>query len=128
MRSLPYDIDFRARARRTQGWGLGLLAVAGLLWICFAAGIFFPYTTADGRDEDECESRWSSEYLHSQRSSCVAERDWPEMTAVLAGSIPFAVIGGILWTSGSVSHRMAEHLAEVTRLNEASDARERRSS
>ncbi|MFD3946759.1 hypothetical protein [Streptomyces sp. NPDC058579] len=123
MRSLPYDIDFRARARRTQGWGLGLLTVAGLLWIWFVVGIFLPYNAVDGRSEDECESRWSSEYLHSEGDACVAERDWPEMVAVLGGSIPFAVIGGVLYTSGSVSHRMAEHLAEVTRLNEAGQGR-----
>ncbi|MFJ3582702.1 hypothetical protein ACIPPS_10755 [Streptomyces sp. NPDC090127] len=119
MRSLPYDIAFRARARRTQAWGLGLLTVAGLLWIWCAVGIFLPYTVADGRDDDECEARFGSEYLHNDRSDCVAERDWPEMVALLGGSIPFAVVGGVLYTSGSVSHRMAEHLAEVTRLDGA---------
>lgn len=117
MRSLPYDIEFRARARRTQAWGLGLLTVAGLLWIWFAVGIFLPYTTTDGRGDDECESRWSSEYLHDEDSDCVAERDWPEMVGILGGSIPFAVVGSVLYAGGSVSHRMAEHLAEVTRLN-----------
>ncbi|MER7537729.1 hypothetical protein ABTX77_23520 [Streptomyces sp. NPDC097704] len=118
MRSLPYDIDFRARARRTQAWGLGLLAVAVLLWIWLAVLLFTPYETdAYGR---ECTSRFTSENLHNSDSRCVNERDWPELLTVLGASVPVAVIGGVLHTSGSVSHRMAEHLAEVTRLNEAS--------
>ncbi|MFF8606065.1 hypothetical protein ACF06X_09020 [Streptomyces sp. NPDC015346] len=117
MRSLAYDIDFRARARRTQGWGLGLLAVSGLLWIWFAVLLFMPYKA--GESSRECTSRFTSESLHNSDSSCVAERDWPELMALLGVSVPFAVVGAVLHTSGSVSHRMAEHLAEVTRLNEA---------
>ncbi|MFB7450088.1 MULTISPECIES: hypothetical protein [unclassified Streptomyces] len=118
MRSLPYDMDFRARARRTRAWGLGLLAVAVLLWIWLAVLLFTPYETDTyGR---ECTSRFTSENLHNSDSRCVNERDWPELLAVLGASVPVAVIGGVLYTSGSVSHRMAEHLAEVTRLNEAS--------
>ncbi|MFC9391984.1 hypothetical protein ACFTWS_02325 [Streptomyces sp. NPDC057027] len=118
MRSLPYDMDFRARARRTRAWGLGLLAVAVLLWIWLAVLLFTPYETDTyGR---ECTSRFTSENLHNSGSRCVNERDWPELLAVLGASVPVAVIGGVLYTSGSVSHRMAEHLAEVTRLNEAS--------
>ncbi|WP_329114140.1 hypothetical protein [Streptomyces sp. NBC_01353] len=120
MRSLSYDIEFRARARRTQGWGLGLLALAGLMWIWLAVLIFSPYEAEwDGRSKD-CISRWTSENLHNSDSRCVNERDWPELLAVLGGSVPVAVVGSVLYTSGSVSHRMAEHLAEVTRLTEAS--------
>ena len=119
MRSLPYDIEFRARARRTQGWGLGLLALAGLLWIWLAVLLFAPYEAGEYRTK-ECLSRWSSENLHSDGRRCVEERDWRELLAVLGASVPLAVVGSVLYTSGSVSHRMAEHLAEVTRLNEAS--------
>ncbi|MFF9852208.1 hypothetical protein [Streptomyces litmocidini] len=118
MRSLPYDIDFRARARRTQGWGLGLLAVAALLWIWLGVLLFAPYETDESGHD--CTSRFTSENLHDNESSCVIERDWPELLAVLGASVPVSVIGGVLYTSGSVSHRMAEHLAEVTRLNAAS--------
>ncbi|MFF8378783.1 hypothetical protein ACF07V_21945 [Streptomyces sp. NPDC015661] len=118
MRSLPYDIDFRARARRTQGWGLGLLAVAALLWIWLAVLLFTPYQS--GEYSRECTSRFTSEYLHDNDSRCVEERDWPELLAVLGASVPVGVVGAVLYTSGSVSHRMAEHLAEVTRLNDAS--------
>ncbi|MEU6880476.1 hypothetical protein [Streptomyces sp. NPDC046712] len=118
MRSLSYDIEFRARARRTQGWGLGLLALAGLMWIWFAVLLFTPYEPEES--SRECVSRFTSDNLHNSDSRCVDERDWPELLAVLGGSVPFALVGSILYTSGSVSHRMAEHLAEVTRLNEAS--------
>lgn len=117
MRSLPYDIDFRARAVRTQGWGLGLLSVAGLLWIWFAVLLFTPYDA--GYNRSECTARFTSERLHDDDSRCVQERDWPELMALLGASIPFAIAGGVVYTTGKVSFRMAEHLAEVTRLNEA---------
>ncbi|WP_030692987.1 hypothetical protein [Streptomyces globisporus] len=118
MSSLVYDNAFRARARRTRAWGLGLLAVAVLLWIWLAVLLFTPYETAEyGR---ECTSRFTSENLHNSDSRCVNERDWPELLAVLAASVPVGVIGSVLYTSGSVSHRMSEHLAEVTRLDRAS--------
>ncbi|MET9435020.1 hypothetical protein [Streptomyces sp. NPDC006551] len=119
MRSLPYDIEFRARARRTQGWGLGLLAVAGLMWIWLAVLLFAPYEVGEYGDNDACKSRWTTQNLHDDSSDCADERDWPELLAVLGGSVPVAVVGAVLYTSGSVSHRMAEHLAEVTRLNQA---------
>ncbi|MEU6623274.1 hypothetical protein ABZ926_21230 [Streptomyces litmocidini] len=118
MRSLVYDNAFRARARRTQGWGLGLLALAVLLWIWLAVLLFTPYET--GESDHDCTSRFTSENLHDSDSGCVNERDWPELLAVLGASVPLAVIGSVLYTSGSVSHRMAEHLAEVTRLDRAS--------
>ncbi|MFD3530325.1 hypothetical protein [Streptomyces sp. NPDC058664] len=118
MSSLVYDNAFRARARRTQAWGLGLLAVAVLMWIWLAVLLFTPYETAE--HSRECTSRFTSENLHNSDSRCVNERDWPELLAVLGASVPVAVIGGVLYTSGSVSHRMAEHLAEVTRLDRAS--------
>ncbi|MER6099708.1 hypothetical protein ABT154_28410 [Streptomyces sp. NPDC001728] len=119
MRSLAYDNDFRARARRTQGWGLGLLALAGLLWIWLAVLLFTPYEAGEHRSR-ECTARFTSENLHNGNSACVNERDWPELLAILGGSVPLAVVGAVLYTSGSVSHRMAEHLAEVTRLDSAS--------
>lgn len=118
MRSITYDNDFRARARRTQGWGLGLLALAGLVWVWLAALLFTPYET--GEYSRECTARFTSENLHNSDSPCVNERDWPELLALLGGSVPLAVVGAVLYTSGSVSHRMAEHLAEVTRLDRAS--------
>ncbi|GGV05304.1 hypothetical protein GCM10010275_51040 [Streptomyces litmocidini] len=111
-------MDFRARARRTQGWGLGLLTVAALLWIRLAVLLFTPYETGDSGHD--CTSRFTSENLHDDESSCVVERDRPELLAVLGASVPVSVIGGVLCTSGSVSHRTAEHLAEVTRLDAAS--------
>ncbi|MBX9422017.1 MULTISPECIES: hypothetical protein [Streptomyces] len=60
----------------------------------------------------------TSEYVH--HDDCVESRDWPALLALLGGSLPFAVVGGALYTSGAVSHRMSEHLAEVTRLDTAS--------
>ncbi|MFD8209396.1 hypothetical protein ACFV2S_23750 [Streptomyces sp. NPDC059695] len=117
MSSVVYDNAFRARARRTQGWGVGLLAVAGLLWVWFGVLLLTPYEDADGGGSP-CPALISSDYVHEK--DCVASRDWPGTLAVLGGSVPLAVVGAVLCTSGAVSHRMAEHLAEVNRLDRAS--------
>ncbi|MGA5067746.1 hypothetical protein ACPB9E_28890 [Streptomyces exfoliatus] len=118
MRSLVYDNEFRARARRTQGWGLALLTVAALCWVWFGVLLLTPYEDGDGGGSP-CPTLLTSEYVH--HDDCVEARDWPGLLAVLGGSVPFAVIGGVLYTSGSVSHRTAEHLAEVKRLDAARD-------
>ncbi|WP_329284534.1 hypothetical protein [Streptomyces sp. NBC_00691] len=117
MRSLAYDNEFRAKARRTQGWGLGLFTIAALLWVWFGVQLLTPYEDADGGGSP-CPALLTSEYVHDKE--CVESRDWPGMLALLGGSVPFAVVGAALYTSGSVAHRMAEHLAEVTRLDTAS--------
>ncbi|MDV9189029.1 hypothetical protein R6L23_12525 [Streptomyces sp. SR27] len=117
MRSLAYDNDFRARARRTQGWGLGLLALAALLWVWLGVLLLTSYQDGDGGGSP-CPALLTSEYVHDKE--CVESRDWPGLLAILGGSVPLAVVGAVLYTSGSVSHRMAEHLAEVTRLDSAS--------
>ncbi|MER8230932.1 hypothetical protein ACIRQY_00205 [Streptomyces sp. NPDC101490] len=116
MRSLPYDNAFRARARRTQGWGLGLLAVAALGWVWLAVLLLTPYGPEDGGSP--CPALLTSSFAHDE--SCVEERDWPLLLGLAGGTLPFAVVGAVLWTTGSVSHRMSEHLAEVTRLDSAS--------
>ncbi|MFF5451961.1 hypothetical protein ACFY40_12065 [Streptomyces sp. NPDC012950] len=115
-RSLVHTNEFRARARRTQGWGIGLLAVAGLLWIWFAVFLVTPYEEDDGRGSP-CPALLTSEYVH--HGACVEERDWPGLVALLGGSLPFAVTGAALYTSGSAAQRTADHLAEVTRLDSA---------
>ncbi len=123
MRSLPYDIDFRRRAKNVQGWGVGLLAVASVLWVWSGVLLLTPYSVGDDDDRD-CEARLFTEYSTANEgsrngSTCAAERDWPELLGVIGLSVPVSVVGAVLFTSGSVSNRMAEHLAEVTRLNEA---------
>ncbi|MFF3325247.1 hypothetical protein [Streptomyces sp. NPDC002889] len=122
MRSLVYDINFRARAKKTQAWGLALLSVAALLWVWCAVLIALPYEEDEGR---ECRARlfteWGTANEGADESPCADERDWPEALAVLGLSVPLSVVGAVLYTSGSVSNRMSEHAAEITRLNEAAD-------
>ncbi|MFD4139922.1 MULTISPECIES: hypothetical protein [unclassified Streptomyces] len=122
MRSLTYDIEFRARAKKTMGWGFALLSAAALLWVWCAVLLAMPYTVGDDR---ECEARlfteWGTANEGGDGSSCAEERDWPEALAVLGLSVPVSVVGAVLYTSGSVSNRMSEHAAEITRLNEAAD-------
>ncbi|MEW2086796.1 hypothetical protein [Streptomyces sp. NPDC005283] len=127
MRSLVYDIEFRARAKRVQAWGFGLLSAAALLWVWFGVLLLAPYDI-DGRyGSSDCESRFFTERSTANEGAangtkCAAERDWPELLGVLGLSVPLSLVGAVLYTSGSVSNRMSEHLAEVTRLNEAAAA------
>ncbi|WP_455358192.1 hypothetical protein [Streptomyces sp. SYSU K21746] len=125
MRSLTYDIEFRRRAKRTQVWGFGLLSGAALLWLWTAILLLAPYEVERERySSTECESRFFTDDATANRgayngSTCAAERDWPEVLGVLGLSVPLGVVGAVLYTSGSVSNRMSEHAAEITRLNEA---------
>ncbi|MEU9009025.1 hypothetical protein AB0D12_04400 [Streptomyces sp. NPDC048479] len=122
MRSLTYDIEFRARAKRVRAWGFGLLSAAALLWVWFGVQLLTPY---DAGYQSLCEARLftdrstANEGSYNGDNRCTAERDWPELLGVLGLSVPVSVVGAVLYTSGSVSNRMSEHLAEVTRLNEA---------
>ncbi|WP_328667079.1 hypothetical protein OG905_08370 [Streptomyces sp. NBC_00322] len=122
MRSLTYDIEFRARAKRTRAWGLGLLSLAALLWVWFGVLLLMPY---DAGYQTDCEARLFTDRSTANEGAgenrCTAERDWPELLGVLGLSAPVSVVGAVLFTSGSLSNRMAEHLAEVTRLTEAAD-------
>ncbi|MEU0082989.1 hypothetical protein [Streptomyces sp. NPDC006274] len=125
MRSLQYDMAFRARARRTQTWGFALLSAAAMLWVWFGALLLLPYTVERPySDERECESRLLTDRGTANEGgddTCASERDWPELLAVLGLSVPVAVVGTALWTSGSVSHRLSEHAAEIARLSQARD-------
>ncbi|KOU55160.1 hypothetical protein ADK57_45410 [Streptomyces sp. MMG1533] len=131
MRSREYDLDFRDRAGRTRNWGVGLLAVAGLLWTWCAVLVLTPYEVDEEPDDQypaECESRLftdggtANEGL--QRGDwCQDERDWPEAIAVLGLSVPVSVVGVALFTSGSLSRRMSAHAEAMRELDRIADAR-----
>ncbi|MFJ5709140.1 MULTISPECIES: hypothetical protein [unclassified Streptomyces] len=97
-----------ARARRTQAWGLGLLAVAGLLWAWFAVLLVTPYA-----EDGKCPALVASEYAHDD--ACVEVRDWPLLVALLGGSVPCAALGAGLSASGGAQRRLAEHLDTAPR-------------
>jgi hypothetical protein len=116
-------VAFRERSRRLRAWGIGLLSLAGLLWAWCAVLLLTPYETertlGSGRvDTTECESRlftegdtanegrWSADW-------CEAERDWPEITAFLALSLPVSIAGTVVFMTGAVSVRISEHDADV---------------
>lgn len=114
-------IDFRTRFERLRGWGTFLLAVAAVLWLWFAGLLFLPYSIEREHlsSYEACESRFTAETLHSDKDTptglCAAERDWPELLAVLGGSVPFAVAGSILFTVGTVNVRMSWHAESLVR-------------
>lgn len=120
MSSLAYDDAFRARARRTQGWGLGLLAVAGLLWIGFAVLLLTPYEVEHDYNTTTCHARITADDLHDTSRVCAEVRDWPRLLGYLGASMPFAVAGSVLTAIGSSAHRAAVYDAGTTRPDAAS--------
>ncbi|MFD3660307.1 hypothetical protein ACFWVF_06830 [Streptomyces sp. NPDC058659] len=120
MRSPAYDDAFRARARRTRGWGLGLLAVAGLLWIGFAVLLLTPYEVEHDYVTTTCRARIIADDLHDTSRVCAEARDWPRLLGYLGASVPFAVAGSVLTAIGSATHRVAVRHAETTRPDTAS--------
>ncbi|MFJ9816009.1 hypothetical protein ACIRU3_12165 [Streptomyces sp. NPDC101151] len=131
MRSREYDLDFRDRAARIRAWGIGLLAVAGLLWTWCAVLLLTPYEVdrePGDRYPDQCESRLltdrgtANEGLY-KGDHCANERDWPEALAVLGLSIPVSVTGVALFTTGAVSRRMSAHAEAMRELDRIADER-----
>ncbi|KJY28851.1 hypothetical protein VR44_24385 [Streptomyces katrae] len=130
MRALVYDNAFRGRARRRQAWGFCLLAASAGIWLWIAAQLVLPYSVTGG-DDSKCQSRvfYTKEtdrgrpyegYADAEGTRCTAERDWAGLLALLLLSLPTAVVGTVLYTSGSTGHRLSEHAAEVNRLKEFS--------
>ncbi|MFD7974724.1 hypothetical protein [Streptomyces sp. NPDC059071] len=129
MRSREYDLEFRAQARRTSAWGVGLLAVAALLWTWCALLLLTPYEveSPDGRHTRDCRSRLMTEYGTANEGRhngdlCGDERDWPEALLILGLSVPAAVAGTALFAIGTVSGRMSAHsetMRELDRLAES---------
>ncbi|MEU9377124.1 hypothetical protein AB0D94_25565 [Streptomyces sp. NPDC048255] len=129
MRALVYDTAFRGRARRRQTWGFGLLAFSAGIWLWIASQLLLPFTGSGRHDDLDCESRVFytahddrdrpyDDYADAEGTRCSAERDWAGLLALLLLSLPTAVVGTILYTSGSTAHRLSEHAAEVNRLTE----------
>ncbi|KAF4410206.1 hypothetical protein [Streptomyces lycii] len=129
MRSREFDRDFRERSRRTRARGIGFFAVAGLLWGWCALLLLTPYEV-DRKPGDpypeECVSRLFTDGDTANEGLfrgdfCENERDWPEALAVLGLSVPAAVVGAVLFTSGSVSCRMSAHAQAMRELDRLSD-------
>ncbi|WP_129262661.1 hypothetical protein [Streptomyces sp. M3] len=88
MRSRDYDLEFREQAAKVRTWGLVLLGAAVVLWIWGAQELFLPY-----------------------------EPDLEEVVTVLGASIPVSVVGGVLFTIGTVSRRMSTHGQAIRELD-----------
>ncbi|MFE4256659.1 hypothetical protein ACFRU3_46085 [Streptomyces sp. NPDC056910] len=131
MRSREYDLDFRDRASRIRAWGVGLLALAALLWTWCAVLLLIPYQVDEepgDRYPQECESRLLTERGTANEGLrngdwCQNERDWPEALAVLGLSVPVSAAGVALFTSGSLSRRMSAHAEAMRELDKIADSR-----
>ncbi|WP_097874726.1 hypothetical protein [Streptomyces sp. ms184] len=133
MRSREYDIEFREQAARIRNWGLGLLVLAGLLWGWCAYLLMTEYTieTRTGF-EKECAARLFTDRGTANEGVyagdyCADERDWPEALVVLGLSIPVALVGTALVTTGSVSRRMSGHAQAMRELDRIAERRAKES-
>ncbi|TQK49855.1 hypothetical protein FBY35_0130 [Streptomyces sp. SLBN-118] len=117
---LTYTMEyFDESSARLRKWGAVLLAATGALWLWFAVLLFTPYTVdqAHGAPAD-CDSRFFTDRREANELAagggrCEAERDWPELLAVLAASIPTAIAGTALYTTGKTSIRINRHVSQV---------------
>ncbi|MER5935074.1 hypothetical protein [Streptomyces sp. NPDC002054] len=107
-------------------WGLGLLAVAAVVWLWVVHQLVAPFTVerSSGR-ELECASRVFYDageagqkrfYSDVEGTLCAAERDTADLLALVVLSLPFAAVGTTLYASGATSARLSEHTAELARL------------
>lgn len=131
MRAREFDLDFRDKALRTTKWGVGLLAVAGLLWAWCAVLLLTPYEV-DRKPDDkypaECAARLladdrTGDSRRRQSSWCATERDWPQALALLGLSVPVSVAGGVVLTVGLVSRRMSAHGQAMRELDRIAESR-----
>ncbi|MFE9251728.1 hypothetical protein [Streptomyces sp. NPDC007088] len=116
---------FRSGSERLRAWGVALLVLAGLLWVYAAWQMFTPYTGEFGKvdcsglafqeredlyREDPHRSTDSGDWGVYNAQSCAVARDWAGPLTALVLSTPFATVGGILATTGTVSVRVSEHI------------------
>ncbi|MGQ4729887.1 MULTISPECIES: hypothetical protein [Streptomyces] len=133
MRSRDYDLEFRERAARIRDWGTILLVVAGLLWGWCAVLLMTEYEVETrGGSTRECAARLFTEGGTANEGVyagdyCAAERDWPEALAVLGLSVPVALVGTALFTTGSVSRRMSGHAQAMRELDRLAERRAKES-
>lgn len=120
MHPLALEQEFTSRSGRLRAWGVGLLAVAGLLWVYAAWSVFTPYTDhhwdkgctapafADRKDlyvDDGLPDGDRQDHLER----CAASRDWPGPVSALVLSTPLGVGGALLFAVGATAVRLREH-------------------
>ncbi|MFF7986321.1 hypothetical protein ACFZDK_45675 [Streptomyces sp. NPDC007901] len=123
MHPLAVEQNFRMRADRLQGWGIGLLVCAFLFWAYAAWEVFTPYTST--HNAVDCSSPFNSEprdlyfedseIAHEKALQCASDRDWPAPLAALVLSVPLSGVGVALFTTARVSVRLREHDDELRR-------------
>lgn len=114
-----FEQRFAAAAEKRRNWGWLLLFVAGVIWVVLAYQLMVPFS--DGDDEYAGSSKCQSVLFYEGDAptwdeatwdDCRDERRWPEMLAWLGLSVPLSVGGAVLYTSGTISLRMREYMAE----------------
>lgn len=120
MRLVGFTFEYFAESSlRLRKWGMFLLGVSGALWAWFAVLLFTPYSVEQGNGAPaSCESPFFTDRRDANEAAaeggrCAAGRDWPELLAVLGASVPTAVAGTALFTTGTTSLRLNRHMSEV---------------
>ncbi|MFB7172102.1 hypothetical protein ACFCYM_14895 [Streptomyces sp. NPDC056254] len=122
-----HETNFRQRADRKLTQGVVLLLVAGGIWAALAYQLFAPFSIKrDSHGSIECASRVFYDdgegedrrsrlktYDEAEGTRCALARDSADMLGLLLVSLPFAVIGTIRFTSGSVTMSLRHHEDEL---------------
>lgn len=87
-----------------QGWGLGLLFLACLLWIRLG------YLVIDQFDA------YCVDDVH-----CPVVAEWPELFGILAASVPLSVIGGALFVGGAVRRQTSAHVLRIIEMERSEE-------
>lgn len=121
MHPLAVEQNFRMRADRLRGWGIGVLVCASLFWIYAAFQVFTPYDST--YNAVDCPAPVNSEprdiyfenasSAHDRALQCASDRNWPRPLAALVLSVPLTAIGTALLTVATVSVRLRQHDDEL---------------
>lgn len=114
-----FEQEFAASSHRRRNWGGALFCVAGVIWFVLAYQLLAPFSDGDDDSSNsrKCQSMVFYEgdaptWADGTWDDCRAERRWPEMLGWLGLSVPFSVVGAVLYTSGSTGLRVREYMAE----------------
>ncbi|MFI6084978.1 hypothetical protein ACIBBB_29110 [Streptomyces sp. NPDC051217] len=122
----PARQEFDHWAGRQQSPIVGLMAVSAALFLWLGYLLLIPFSVHYYHDEIACEApvfynSESTSYSQGAGKLCSAERDWPELLGLGFLSVPPAVAGAALFSSGSACKRASGHVFRILEMQESEE-------